>query len=142
MGSEPLGKGPFLGIEPGSTVITADGQELGTVKDVTETSFKVDVEMARDYWLNRDTIVASDSHFVKVNFNSTALDDHKLSEPAILSSETVERSKLEETVSEGESEAAWDRTQRHLGHQGGRIRGSEHYERPPRPTRGAGGSNP
>lgn len=131
-----------FGLTPGSTVVSADGQALGTIREATETSFKVDAEMARDYWLNRETIVAFEGDTVRVSFDCDRLDEYRLDSPALLSEGHADREKIEEAVSEGEAEAGWDRTQRHLQHQGRRVRGSEHYERPPRPTRGAGGNNP
>lgn len=134
--------GATFGLRPGSTVVSADGEPLGTVKDATETSFKVDAEKARDYWLNRETIVACEGDSVRVGFERNRLDEYRLDSPAILSEGHADREQLDEAVSEGEAEAGWDRTQRHLKHQGGRVRGSEHYERPPQPTRGAGGNNP
>ena len=52
---------PSSGLRPGSTVATADGEVLGSLKEATETSFKVDAESARDYWLNRDTIASAEA---------------------------------------------------------------------------------
>jgi hypothetical protein len=44
-------------VRAGQRVITADGEELGSVKEVAAASFKVDAPMALDYWLPIDAVV-------------------------------------------------------------------------------------
>jgi hypothetical protein len=50
--------GSYGGAMPtmGARVVTADGEDLGTVREVAGTCFKVDVSMQPDYWLGTDTI--------------------------------------------------------------------------------------
>jgi hypothetical protein len=43
----------------GARVVTADGEELGTVKEVAGSCFKVDASMQPDYWLGVDAIANS-----------------------------------------------------------------------------------
>jgi hypothetical protein len=43
-------------ISIGASVFTADGKELGTVKEVSQQCFKVDAPMEPDYWLADDCI--------------------------------------------------------------------------------------
>ena len=40
----------------GASVITADGYELGKLKEVRGTSFRIDAPWHRDYWLEADYI--------------------------------------------------------------------------------------
>lgn len=44
-------------LREGQRVVTADGEELGSVKEVAPLSFKVDAPMALDYWLPIDAVV-------------------------------------------------------------------------------------
>jgi len=63
-------------------IVTADGFELGKVKEVTETHFKVDAPMKGDYWLAADDVAEMRGQLVVLNFNETDLDAHALAEPA------------------------------------------------------------
>ena len=42
----------------GAAVLTVDGDRLGTVKEVSESCFKVDAPMGPDYWLGTDTLAS------------------------------------------------------------------------------------
>ncbi len=70
-------------LQPGTMVLTSDGEELGTVKEVRGAFFKVDAPMARDYWLACE-IVSADLPLggVRVMFTRPELDEHRLGEPA------------------------------------------------------------
>lgn len=46
-------------ITEGQPVYDADGNELGTVKEVQGSYFKVDAPMAKDYWLRTDALSAT-----------------------------------------------------------------------------------
>jgi hypothetical protein len=43
-------------IDPGAHVFTSDGDDLGTVKEITGRYFKVNAAMQPDYWLRLDCI--------------------------------------------------------------------------------------
>ena len=43
----------------GTTVMTSDGDELGQVKEIRGSCFKVDAPMQPDYWLGPDTIASA-----------------------------------------------------------------------------------
>jgi hypothetical protein len=62
----------------GARVFTADGASLGTVAEVGDVSFKVDVRMARDYWLGRDYVTDSSAERVSLSFPKADLKAHKL----------------------------------------------------------------
>ncbi len=72
---------PVPGHTPGSTATTADGEVLGSLKGATETSFKVDAENARGYWLNRDTTASAEAGALRLNFTRDRLEDFKLGDP-------------------------------------------------------------
>jgi len=65
----------------GAQVVTSDGASLGSVADVRETAFKVDVRMARDYWLGRDYVTGSSTAQVTMGFPRPDLDAYKLGDP-------------------------------------------------------------
>jgi hypothetical protein len=67
-------------LKPGMRVITADGEELGHVKEVGATSFKVDAPLALDYWLSLDCVVERDLEEAVTVFVREALED-KIVEP-------------------------------------------------------------
>jgi hypothetical protein len=43
-------------IQTGARVITADGKQLGVVKEVRADRFKIDVRWAPDYWLGPEVV--------------------------------------------------------------------------------------
>jgi hypothetical protein len=67
------GEVPMVGAE----VLTADGDKLGTVKEVSGSCFKVDAPMRPDYWLGTDTIASSASGMVHLNLNKDRLGEAK-----------------------------------------------------------------
>src|SRR5437773_137282 len=65
----------------GAKVMTADGKELGTVKEISGRCFKVDAPMQPDYWLASDCIRGSSGSGVQLTFNKDRLGDAKMSGP-------------------------------------------------------------
>jgi hypothetical protein len=45
-----------LAVHSGARVVTADGKQIGLVKDVRLDRFLVDVRWAPDYWLGTETV--------------------------------------------------------------------------------------
>jgi hypothetical protein len=76
-------------IEPGQMVLTVDNMKLGTVKEATETHFKVDARFQRDYWLSRELVQFSDERVVGLRFRSDETELHKLRRPADRLSDTA-----------------------------------------------------
>jgi hypothetical protein len=71
------GSAPMVGAE----VYTADGDKLGTVKEVAGTCFKVDARMQPDYWLARDCVASSAGNDVRLTFDKDRLDAAKVEGP-------------------------------------------------------------
>ena len=65
----------------GTTVFTLDNKKLGTVKEVTETHFKVDVRFWKDYWLARDRIAYADDECVGMSWRRDELELYRLNDP-------------------------------------------------------------
>jgi hypothetical protein len=66
----------------GARVVTADGEELGTVKEVASSCFKVDVAMQPDFWLTTDTIASGASTEVQLSIAKDRIGDFKVDPPA------------------------------------------------------------
>lgn len=57
----------------GTGVITADGDKLGKVKEVSGSCFKVDAPMQPDYWLGVDTVASAAGGVVKLTITKDRL---------------------------------------------------------------------
>jgi hypothetical protein len=73
----------FAGAAPaiGARVLSADGDELGTVKEVVGIAFKVDAAMQPDYWLRADCISSKTANAVRLNIIKDRLGDAKVDAP-------------------------------------------------------------
>ena len=65
----------------GTPVMTADGQELGKVKEVTGGCFKIDAPMAPDYWLGSDLARERVGGVIKLSISKEMLSDVKMDAP-------------------------------------------------------------
>lgn len=65
----------------GAHVLTADGDELGKVKEISGTCFKVDARMQPDYCLATDCIASGTGSDVKLTFTKDKLGDAKQDGP-------------------------------------------------------------
>lgn len=61
----------------GAEVLTADGDKLGTVKEVSGSCFKVDAPMRPDYWLGTDTVASSTGGVVRLTLAKDGLGEAK-----------------------------------------------------------------
>ena len=61
----------------GAEVRTADGEKLGTVKEVSGACFKVDAPRRPDYWLGTDTVAGSAAGAVQLNLTKDGLGEAK-----------------------------------------------------------------
>jgi len=68
-------------VNAGVPVLTSDGKELGTVKEVADGAFKVDVPMRPDYWLARSAILSSAPDRVTMSFESELAESYRLGGP-------------------------------------------------------------
>jgi hypothetical protein len=65
----------------GARVLTADGDELGKVKEISGSCFKVDAPMQPDYWLATDCIADGTGSDVTLSFTKDHLGDAKQDGP-------------------------------------------------------------
>jgi hypothetical protein len=62
----------------GWDVFTSDGEKLGTVKEFTRDSLKIDAPMKPDFWLPMSSVVWTGVNRVELGFVKKELDDYKL----------------------------------------------------------------
>jgi hypothetical protein len=68
-------------LEPGVLVFTRDGEELGRIKELTETHMKIDARLKRDYWLSASDLIGLDSGVARVDFVAKDLELHQFETP-------------------------------------------------------------
>ena len=61
----------------GAAVTDNQGRHLGKISEVSHEYFKLDVHMARDYWLPFDLIASHDAEEVKLKFPEDELAPYK-----------------------------------------------------------------
>jgi hypothetical protein len=66
------------GVSVGARVLSADGKQLGTVKDVRVDRFYVDARWAPDYWLGSETIDETTDELVQLVITKEAVGSAKL----------------------------------------------------------------
>ena len=64
-------------------VTTRDGEQFGYVKELHGSYFKIDVPMARDFWLSQEYIAENTLDNVILTLRKDELDEHRLSEPGL-----------------------------------------------------------
>ena len=62
----------------GQHVISADGVDLGTVKDMTSKEFQVAANRGSDYWLDRQSIAGIDGDQLRMAFEAEQVSSHKV----------------------------------------------------------------
>jgi hypothetical protein len=72
---------PITEIRPGLPVYTTSGDQLGQVKETHGDTFKVDVPMARDYWLRQDAVLSFNAERVTLKVDKDDLDQYKTAAP-------------------------------------------------------------
>jgi hypothetical protein len=68
-------------INVGTPVVTADGKELGKVKEVSGSCFKVDAPMRPDYWLGSDLASNMSGGIIHLTISEEMLDEAKMDSP-------------------------------------------------------------
>jgi hypothetical protein len=71
-------------LKPGMVVKTADGAELGHVKELGPASFKIDAPLSLDYWLPYEAVVrhgAPEDEEAVTTFMKDELPDHVVDSP-------------------------------------------------------------
>ena len=80
---DPLKRARLPEVTPGAEVWTADDASIGTVAEVGDVSFKVDVPRAPDIWLGRDYVVDSTAERVTMSFARSELSAYRLGQPGM-----------------------------------------------------------
>jgi hypothetical protein len=62
-------------------VYTADGHELGRVKEIVGSCFKIDAAMQPDYWLGSDVITSDEGGVLRLSITKDKLGDFKEDAP-------------------------------------------------------------
>lgn len=78
MPSGDTGPAPTIG----ARVATADGTELGTVKEVAGCCFKIDASMHVDYWLTKDRIASATESELLLGITEDEVGEAKVDAPA------------------------------------------------------------
>lgn len=65
-------------IHTGAQIFTADGENLGTVKEVTADTFKVNAPMQPDYWLDCSIVDTCTNDTVTVGLTKDGIEDVKI----------------------------------------------------------------
>jgi len=65
----------------GAPVVDRDGHQIGTVKEIEGSAFKVDVPLAFDYWLHFDGVLSASIDRIVMSVDSDHLDEFKLDSP-------------------------------------------------------------
>jgi len=65
----------------GKQVMTADGKELGKVKEISGGCFKIDAPLAPDYWLSTDTVSDATTSVLRLSLTRDGLDNAKIDGP-------------------------------------------------------------
>jgi hypothetical protein len=66
---------PSKQIRTGDIVMSADGKELGIVKQLGDTCFRVDAPRRRDFWLSNDAVEGRDNGIAVLLYDHNRLDD-------------------------------------------------------------------
>jgi len=65
----------------GAPVVDRDGHQIGTVKEIEESAFKVDAPLAFDYWLHFDGVLSASTDGVVMSVDADHLDEFRLDSP-------------------------------------------------------------
>ncbi|MEO8541133.1 MAG: hypothetical protein ABI577_15430 [bacterium] len=102
-------------------VFTLDGEQFGYVKEIHGGYFKIDVPMARDYWLSTSYIADSTLDRVTLTLRKDELEEHRLSKPGV-EVEASERLAHDAVISDAEALTQRERMERELEAQNERLR--------------------
>jgi len=95
---EPLKHAKLPEVTPGAEVWTADDASIGTVAEVGEVSFKVDVPRGPDMWLGRDYVIESAADRVTMSFERSELNAYKLGQPGMAPEKDTSQESLTDTA--------------------------------------------
>jgi hypothetical protein len=73
---------PAFVLHEGERVLTADGHEIGRVKEFTGAHFKVDVRWRKDFWLETGLVTGIDGDTVMLNVVRDDIDQFRQEHPS------------------------------------------------------------
>lgn len=88
-----------------SVVKTSDDEELGVVCEIAGDVFKVDAPLARDFWLQKVTVLSADDMETRLGYDEEQVEALKLPGPDPASGSPVAAEQLDTFSSPGEQEA-------------------------------------
>lgn len=97
-------------------VFSLDGQQVGYVKEMHGGYFKLDVPMAKDYWLSTVYIADSTLDRVSLSLRKDEMDEHRLSAPGADSQDP------DAVISDVQALTQRERMERELAAQNERLR--------------------
>lgn len=100
-------------------VYSADGEQFGYVKELQGGYFKIDVPMAKDYWLSTAYIDNCSMDRVSLNLKRDQIDEHRLSAPG------AENQNSDRVLSSEDALAQRERMERELEEQRARLRAGQ-----------------
>ena len=100
-------------------VYAADGEQFGYVKEVSGGYFKIDVPMAKDYWLSTTYIADCTMDRVTLSLPKDEVDGHRLSAPG------AENQNSDQVLSDSDALAQRERMERELEEQRARLRAGQ-----------------
>jgi hypothetical protein len=65
-------------LAPGCPVVTADGESIGTLAEVSDEALKVNAPMRRDFWIDADYVRSCDGDRIELSFIKQELGVYKL----------------------------------------------------------------
>jgi hypothetical protein len=65
---------PAPEINLGNRVKTADGRDIGQVREILEACFRVDASLHADYWFGADVIESSKGNEIQIKLNRSQLE--------------------------------------------------------------------
>lgn len=80
----------------GARVMTADGQDAGTVKEIVGPFFKVDAPMAPDYWLPASLVRDHDESSITLGADREALGGYEVDDDTVAGARDVEVAPVDE----------------------------------------------
>jgi hypothetical protein len=107
---------------PGTRVTSADGETVGTVRNVHGGYFELEARMGQDFWLSRAYVGTADEREVCLNISRQEVDAHRLSAPGLETSDDADRAAVEDRViSDEEALSQRERMERELAEQRARL---------------------
>jgi hypothetical protein len=69
-------------LETGCPVVTADGEQIGTLSEIAEEAIKVDAPLRRDFWIEADYVRSCENDRVELSFRKQDLGAYKMDQPS------------------------------------------------------------